>query len=164
MTCTVGDRCVAMLATVAGPPPPCRTSAVRPLPTSAMVTGRSDWSARRWTVRVIALVMSVLLVWGYARWGYAVCGRSGGVTAHHLGARRGSQRLAVGDHRAQITEVLHVQIGREGVQKDGRPVARIGERVRHARRDHHERAGGSVVRCVPHGAPRRAGAPAKAPA
>src|SRR5258708_25174758 len=149
MTCTVGDRCVAMLATVAGPPPPCRTSAVRPLPTSAMVTGRSDWSARRWTVRVIALVMSVLLLWGYALWGYAVCGRSGGVTAHHLGARRGSQRLAVGDHRAQITEVLHVEIGREGVQKDDRLVARIGERVRHARRGHPERRGGCGGLCGP---------------
>src|SRR5260221_12419023 len=86
-------------------------SAVRPLPTSAMVTGRSDWAARRWTVRVIALDISVLLLWGYAVWGYAVCGRRGGVTAHHPDARRDRHRLNVAVHRAPITEELHEDIG-----------------------------------------------------
>ena len=45
-----------------------------------------------------------------------VGGRDGGVTGHHLDGGFGRQGLTCGDHVAEIVEVLHVEVGRKGVE------------------------------------------------
>ena len=72
-------------------------------------------------------------------------GRDGGVAAHHARGSLGGHGLSGRDHVVHVAEVLHVQVRRERVEQDGRLVAHVGERVRRARRDHHQRPGRGVI-------------------
>src|ERR1022692_202503 len=148
-------------ATVSGPPPPCSSKNGWPLllPLSPTVTSTGPTSARFTMCAVLvtvspwsaqAMKLSAAIVRSGGDLG-EVGGRDRRVPAHDVGGGLRSQRLAAGDHVPQIPEVVHVEIRCERVQEHRRLVAGIGERVRGARRDHHQRACGRLVRLVGHG-------------
>ena len=46
-----------------------------------------------------------------------VGGRDSGVAGHHLDRRHGRERLTLGDHVAEVSEVLHVEVRGKGVDQ-----------------------------------------------
>ncbi len=72
-------------------------------------------------------------------------GRHRCVVGHDFYCGFGREGLSCGDHVAEVSEVLDVEVRRKGVEQDSRFVAGVGERVRSARRHHDQRAGGRVM-------------------